>query len=80
MTIESVREFLGWCTVINFGLMMFSFLLLQSMRDKVSQFHAKLTGLDQTFVQQSYFQFFAHYKIAIIVFNLVPYIALRLIG
>lgn len=80
MSLETVREFLGWCTVINFGMMIVSFLLLQSVRDKVSRLHAKLTGLDQTSLQQAYFQFFANYKIAIIVFNLVPYLALRLIG
>ncbi len=80
MDIETIREFLGWCTVINFGVMIISLLILLMIRDWASNFHAKMFGLDQAFVKQAYFQYLANYKIAVIAFNLVPYIALRIMG
>ena len=37
-------------------------------------------GLDQEDVLESYFTYLANFKIAIIVFNLVPYLSLRMMG
>jgi hypothetical protein len=80
MTIETLREFFGWCTIINFGLLVFTFVKLMLIRDLASKVHAKMFGIDQASVQIAYFQFFAIYKIAFIVFNFVPYIALSLMA
>lgn len=80
MNIETLREFFGRCTVINCGLLMFSFVKVMLVRDWASKTHAKMFGIDEASVRTAYLQFFAIYKIAIIVFNLVPYIALSLMG
>ena len=80
MNIETLREFFGWCTVINLGLLVFAFVKLMLIRDWASKIHAQMFGIDQASVQRAYFQFFVIYKIAIIVFNFVPYIALSLMG
>ena len=80
MTIETIREFLGWCTVINVGLLMLSSILLIAVRGAASRIHGKMFNLDEKYLSQAYFQFLAQYKIAIIVFNVVPYFALRIVG
>ena len=80
MNIETIREFLGWCTVINFGLMALVVVKLLLVRDWASRVHAKMFGFDEGSVREAYFQFVAYYKIAIIVFNLVPYIALTIMS
>ena len=80
MNIETIREFLGWCKVINFGLMALVVVKLLLMRDWASRVHAKMFGLDDASVRESYFQFVVYYKIAILVFNLVPYIALTIMS
>jgi hypothetical protein len=36
-------------------------------------------GLGEADLSRAYFQYLAHYKIAILVFNLIPYVAVRLI-
>jgi len=41
--------------------------------------HGKMSGLDETDLSRAYFQYLAQYKIVFFVFNLVPYIALRII-
>jgi hypothetical protein len=79
-TIETVREFLGWCAVINIGLLMLSSISLIAIRGAVSRIHAKMFNLDEQYLSQAYFQFLAQYKIAIIVFNIVPYFVLKFMG
>lgn len=80
MTIEMMRAVLGWCSVINIGLLMFSSILLIAVRGAASRIHGKMFNLDEKYLSQAYFQYLAQYKIAIIVFNIVPYFALRIVG
>jgi len=79
-TIEVIREFLGWCSVINIGLLMLSSILIIAIRGPVSRIHAKMFDLDERGVRHAYFQYLGQYKIAIIVFNIVPYFALKVMG
>ena len=50
------------------------------VRDWASKVHAKMFQIDDASVRQVYFRYLAYYKIAILVFNLVPYVALRIMG
>ena len=77
MNIETLREFLGWCTVINLGVFFFGVIKILAIRDWASKVHAKMFQVDEASVRQAYFLYLAYYKIAIIVFNLVPYIVLN---
>lgn len=79
-TMESMREVLGWCSVINIGVLMLSTIGVIVLRDKISLLHAKMFNLDQRDISRAYFQYLAHYKILIIVFNIVPYFTLRIIS
>lgn len=80
MTIETIRAALGWCSIINVGFLMFSSILLIAIRGTVSRIHGKMFNLDENYLSQAYFQWLGQYKIAIIVFNVVPYFALRIVG
>ena len=79
-SIETLTTFLGWCTVINFGLMALGVVKLLFIQDWASGVHAKMFGLDAAPVRAAYFQYFVNYKIAILVFNLGPYIALTIMS
>jgi len=63
-TIEAMREFLGWCSVINMGLLMFSAIFVVSLRGLISRIHAKMFNLDASDLSHAYFQYLAQYKIA----------------
>ena len=80
MNIETIREFLAWCTLINLGLMIFTAIMLLALQGPISRLHARMLDLDETFVRQSYFRYLANYKIAFLIFNLVPYLALRIMA
>ena len=79
-SMETLRSFLGWCSAINIGLLCVTALILVPLRGPISKLHAGMYGLNETDLSRAYFQYLAQYKIAIIVFNLVPYIALRVMA
>ena len=77
MTTETLTELLGWASIINIAILLFSTVLLIAMRRTISKVHASLFGLDEKDLGRAYFQYLAQYKIAIIVLNITPYIALK---
>ena len=79
-SLETLTAFFGWCTAINIGLLTIAAVFLGFMRVPISQIHAKMFGLNEADLSRAYFQYLAQYKIAIIVLNLVPYIALKMMA
>ncbi|RLA00903.1 MAG: hypothetical protein DRQ42_04465 [Gammaproteobacteria bacterium] len=80
MTVESLTELLGWASIVNIAILLFSTLLLIAMRGAITNLHSKLFGLDEKDLGRAYFQYLAQYKIAIIMLNITPYIALKIMG
>ncbi len=80
MTTESLTVFLGWASVVNIAVLMLSTLMLIAMRGAISKIHSRLFGLDEKDLGRAYFQYLAQYKIAIIVLNIAPYIALKIMA
>jgi hypothetical protein len=70
--------FLGWCSVINIGVLVFSAVFLFIFKDFAINIHSKITGVSSSKLPTLYFSYMANYKIGILIFNLVPYIALKL--
>ncbi|WP_319784107.1 DUF6868 family protein [Oceanisphaera sp. IT1-181] len=79
MTIELFTALLGWSLVINIIVLLFSTLMVVLMRETISSIHARLFSLNTQDLGRAYFQYLAQYKIAILVLNLAPYIALKII-
>ena len=79
-SLETLTTFLGWCTVINIGMLTFAAIALGFMRVPVTKIHAKMFDLNEADLSRAYFQYLAQYKIAVIVLNLVPYIALKIMA
>ena len=67
ISIEQLTAFLGWCTLINIGLLLYSTLILALVKDFAINMHSKI------------FDLLGRLKLLVIVFNLVPYLALRII-
>jgi hypothetical protein len=80
MDLAQLTQFFAWCLAINVGLLIFSSIALIALRGPVTQLHSRLTGVPEADLPRLYFQFLANYKIAVIVFSLVPYFALRIMG
>ena len=80
MTIDALTELLGWASVINIVVLLFSTLGIVAMRGFISNIHSRLFGLDEKDLGRAYFQYLAQYKIAIIVLNIAPYLALKIMA
>ena len=77
-SLESLAAFFGWCTVLNYGLLIFMSLLIMGMRGSMIRLHSRVFGVSEADLPRCYFQVLAHYQSLILVFNLVPYVALKL--
>lgn len=79
MTLETVRDFLAWCTVINFVFLFIAGLLSIGINDWSSRLQSKLFRLTVEEARAFNYKILGIYKVLIVVFNLVPYLALRVI-
>lgn len=77
-SMQTLTTFFGWCSVISVGVLLFTSGSLMLMRGTISKLHSKLFGMSEEYLARAYFQYLAQFKIVVIVFNLVPYIALRI--
>ena len=74
-------EFFKWCFILNCIVMFYSILMVCFFQDFAYKIHTKL-GLysgDKDNHKTIMFNYIASYKILVIVFNLVPWIALKII-
>ncbi|MEE8240353.1 MAG: hypothetical protein V3R16_03715 [Nitrospirales bacterium] len=79
-SLETLRTFLGWCTVINLAMLIIVSLFVGPGHGMITGIHGQMFGLSEGDLLRAYFQYVANYKIAWLVFNLVPYFALLLMS
>ncbi len=79
MTREEIRKILGWCSVINIGLFIASTVGMRLMHDAGYQLFGQGFGLSAESFDALQFEGLIIYKICILVFNVVPYIAMRIL-
>ncbi len=80
MTVEIIRGVLAWCSVINMGLLLFWVLWLKLAHDFIFRIHGKWFRLPEERFDTIHYSGMLFFKICIILFNLVPYLALRIVG
>lgn len=76
---NTLTEFLGWCSIINISILFLSTVALAVARKPVSSIHSKMFGVSESDLPSTYMQYLGNYKILIIVLNIAPYIALKII-
>ena len=80
MTIGMLRALLGCCSIINIGLLLWWSLLLIFAHDWVYRLHTKWFKLSPEAFDTIHYAGIAFFKIAVFLFNIVPYLALQIIG
>lgn len=78
MTIEIMQQFLGWCSIINMGLLLWWLLIITLAHDWVYQLHGRWFKLSVDRFDSIHYAGMAFFKIAIFLFNIVPYLALTI--
>ena len=80
MTFETLRNLLLWCTVINYGFLLFWFLIFTLSHDWIYRLHSRWFHLSVEQFDAIHYGGMAIYKIGIILFNLIPYVAMLIVG
>lgn len=78
MTSETLQQVLGWCTLINFAILMVWFLMFLLAHGFMYRKHAAMFRMSVETFDALHYGLIGGYKLLIIVFNLVPYLALHL--
>ena len=77
---DPLLDFFLWSSIINFGLLMFSFLAFTLGRDFIYRIHSKLYDIEKSQFYAIIYSGMMFYKTCIFFFNVIPYIVLRIIG
>ena len=80
MDIQTLTTFFMWCTILNVALLVLSSLFCICARDWAYRIHSKLFSISRETFNVMMYSFIALYKLLVIVFSLIPYIALLIIG
>ena len=80
MTLEAIRSMLGWCTLINWGMLLLWFLMISVAHDWIYGIHGKLFKVSVEKFDEINYRAMITYKVGVFIFNFVPYLALRIIG
>jgi len=76
--VETIRSVLGWCALLNLGVLLFWFLFLTVAHDWTYRMHRKWFVLSEVQFDAIHYTGMGLYKLALFFFNIVPYIALRI--
>ncbi len=80
MTIASLTTFFGWCLLINLLFYLVTAMSLVFLKGIVRRFNQRIFAISEERIMQESFAFLGRFKLAIILFFLTPYIALRIMG
>lgn len=79
-SLATLATFFGWCTVINVGILLFSLLMISLLKDWIGTISARLFGITEEEGKATFFRVFQQYRFSIVLLNLVPYIALKIMA
>lgn len=80
MSIDVTRDFFLWCTVINYAILLVWFLVFVFARGWMLRLHGRWFRLSGEQFDALHYAGMAIYKIGIILFNLVPFVVLWILG
>lgn len=79
-THSQLTELLGWASVLSIGFLLFTTLLLVSMKPVIAKMHSKMFGVSEDELSLIYFKYLANYKMLCFIFIVIPYVSLKIMG
>ncbi len=80
MSVEVLRSFLLWCTVINYAVLLAWFLVFALAHDGLQRLYGRWFRLSRDQFDVVHYAGMSVYKIGILLFNLVPAVVLYAVG
>ena len=78
MVIEHLRSVLGWCTLINYALLLFWFVVFILAHDSLHRLHGRWFSMSAEKFDVAHYTLMGVFKLGILLFNLVPYLSIRI--
>jgi hypothetical protein len=79
MPIEDLRHVLGWCTLINYAVLLFWFGVFGLAHDWLHRLHGRWFSLSEEKFDAVHYALMGVFKLGILLFNLVPYLSMRIV-
>ena len=80
MTLELTREVLGWCAIINVGLLIWWSCFIMFAGDFCFRMHSKLFPMTRERFFEIHYAGIMAFKVFVFAVNVVPYVALKIVG
>jgi len=80
MTLDMIRDALLWCFIINAGLLLVWGMLITLAHDWLYHFHGRWFRLSVETFDAIHYSGIMLWKIGTFLFNLIPYLALWIVG
>lgn len=80
MDIQTLTSFFMWCSIINFGFLIFLALIYMLAPNLAYQLQSKFIPISRETFDIVFYSFIGFFKVVVLVFNVVPWIALLIIG
>ena len=80
MDIQKLKAAIFWCMILNGGLLALSTVAFILIPDFIFQIHGMLFAITREAYDGAIYNFLGLFKIIWLTFNVVPYIALRIVG
>jgi hypothetical protein len=80
MDIEMLTAFFMWCSIVNIGLLVISFLLWMVASDWIYALQSKWFPMPRQTLNVVFYCLFGFYKIIVYMFNIVPWVVLKIIA
>lgn len=80
MSLDVLRGLLLWCAIINYGVLLWWFLGFRFAHDWIYRFHGQWFPMPVEQFNALHYGGMAIYKIGVLLFNVVPYVALLILA
>ena len=80
MTLAFTRNFLLWCSVVNYGVLLVWFLAFVLAHDSIQRIHGRWFHVSHDQFDTLHYAGMSIFKIGILLFNLVPCVVLYILG
>lgn len=76
MNLNTARDVLFWCAILNYGVLVVWFSVFRVAHDRLYSLHSRWFRISAAQFDAIHYAGMAIYKIGVLLFNLVPYLAL----
>ena len=80
MDVETLTSFFMWMAIVNVGILIFAAVMVSVAGDFAYEVRSKIFPMEREWFDKVTYASVALYKVLWIVFTVVPYVALRIVG